>query len=121
MKLPNYFITIRRIHSQLSGTQPSMLELLLIEDVIYDGSGKHPDSINEFEKRTIGNNSFYFIKTGLFEGQLNLRYYLANQAGIFSFQVMSNDVDWTNLEFDIENDQGHLYLKKILSTFKFID
>jgi len=116
VNIPTYLISIGKISSPLFGQQ---LKDFLTNYVIFDPSGMHPKSFNEFGERKIGNNSFYFIKTGLFEGQLTLSYFLSSPKGVFSFNLLSSKVDWTNPNLDIEKDQGHLYLNQMLSTFKF--
>jgi len=104
----------------LSYKQTVDFKQILISDVVYDPSGLPPKSFNEFSKRTIGKNSYYFIKTGLFEGQLNLRYYLVRKNDILVFELVSRGVDWTNPKFDPEKELFHQDLKKFLSTFNIL-
>lgn len=92
----------------------------LIKDVVYDGSGLSPKSFNEFKPVKIGSNNFYYIKTGLFEGVLSLRYYLVTSNYVFKFELVSSPVDWTNPKFDPQSDPLHLKLKQILASVKLI-
>ncbi|MDD5068680.1 MAG: hypothetical protein PHS53_02465 [Candidatus Pacebacteria bacterium] len=94
-------------------------ENTLIASTYYDGSGANPKSFSEFKPVTIGENTFYFIKTGLFEGVLSLHYYAVRKTGIYDFSLVSRGVDWTNPNFSVEEEQGHLYLKQILSSIVF--
>ena len=95
------------------------LEQILVSDVIYDGSGKHPQSINEFTKITIANNQFYKIRTSRFEGTLSYNYYLPKDNRVLVLSFTSQGVAWTDPNLDEESDSTHVVLKQILSTFKF--
>ncbi|MDD4989201.1 MAG: hypothetical protein PHV42_02145 [Candidatus Pacebacteria bacterium] len=92
---------------------------VLIQNTYYDGSGANPKSFAEFKNVTIGENSFYFIKTGLFEGVLTLHYYAVRPTGIYDFSLISRGVDWTNPNFNVQTEEGHLYLQQILGTLSF--
>ncbi len=92
---------------------------IIIGNTYFDGSGANPKSFSEFSEKTIGENNFYYIRTGLFEGVLSLRYYAVRPDGIYVFSLISRGVDWTNPNFNVEEDQGHLYLKQILSSIVF--
>ncbi|MDD5050876.1 MAG: hypothetical protein PHV93_04055 [Candidatus Pacebacteria bacterium] len=92
---------------------------VLIGNTYYDGSGANPKSFSEFTAKTIGENTFYYIKSGLFEGVLSLHYYAVLKTGIYDFSLVSRGVDWTNPGFNVEEEQGHLYLKQILSSVVF--
>ena len=93
----------------------------LINDVVYDGKGDHPSSFNDFREIKIGNNSFYYIVSGLFEGQLSLTYYFVSEdKRIFAFDISAQGVDWTNPNPDtIDNNSTHKILKSMLETLKF--
>ena len=116
VNIPTYVITINKISEPIFGQQ---LQNFLINHVVFDPSGMHPESFSKFYERKINENTLYFIETGLFEGQLALSYFLASPQGLFSFDLLSNKVDWINPGLNIEEDVGHQYLKQILSTFKF--
>jgi len=92
------------------------LDNLLIGDVVFDGSGMHPNSINDFEKISMGENEYLRIKVGRFEGVLTYNYYLPKGSKVFVFSFAARGVDWTNPELDEEIDPTHLELKKILRT-----
>jgi hypothetical protein len=91
----------------------------LIKDVVFAGSGLHPKSFTEFSSKTIGNNTVYYIETGLFEGVLSLNYYLVYKNQVAAFTTVSSPVDWTNPSFKPENDPLSQSLFQILSTFRF--
>lgn len=93
-------------------------EQALMDDVVYDGSGAHPKSFDEFELIHLGENDFYRIKTGLFEAVLGYRYYLIKQDGAFVFNLVSNRVPWTDPSYEPEKDIRHLELQQILKTVR---
>ena len=96
----------------------SIPEIAILQDVVFDGSGKQPKSINEFTKVKIGDYEYYKIQTGRFEGVLSYNYYLPVKNKIFVFSFTAQGVDWTNPNLDEENVPTHLILKQILSTVK---
>ncbi len=98
---------------------PTDFQNTLIQDTFYDGSGANPKSFSEFTEKTIGQNDFYFIKSGLFEGVLTLHYYLVRKDGIYDFSLVSRGVDWTNPSFNLDEEQGYVYLKQMLGTLSF--
>lgn len=108
----NYAIT----HRELTIPGGKTFQDVLINDVMFDASGMHPKSFNEFQLRHLGTHDFYYIKTGLFEGVLSINYYLVTDNKIDVFTLVSHGVDWTNPQFDPEQDPGHLKLKELLST-----
>ncbi len=91
-------------------------EPAILSDVIFDGSGEHPESLDEFSKVVIGSHEYYAIKTGRFEGQLSYNYYLPVGPKVYVFGFRSMGVDWTNPELDEQGDPGHVLLREILST-----
>lgn len=94
---------------------------ILIKSVAFDGSGLNPKSFDEFSQGKFGDNTVYFIRSGLFEGLLTMDYFLIDRNRIFSFLVHSSPVDWTNPDFKAENDPLNRDVQKILSTFKFLE
>lgn len=96
-------------------------EDILISDVVFDGSGGNPKSIDEFSSKKLGNNTVYYIETGRFEGILSTNYYIVRNNLIFSFVSTSSPIDWTNPNYKTENDQLNKNLQQIFSTLKFID
>ncbi len=91
---------------------------LLLNDVIFDGSGLHPTSISQFKKVSIGGREFYKIRTERFEGVLSYGYYLplGNKIAVFSFTARG--VDWTNPNLDEESNPTHVILRQILTTIQ---
>ena len=94
------------------------VEEVMMKDVVYDGSGFHPKSFNAFTPVRLGDNDFYKILTGTFEGVLGYRYYLVKSSGAFVFVLTSNGVPWTEPLFDPEKDTRHLELQEMLKTVK---
>jgi hypothetical protein len=96
-------------------------EAAIINDVVYDGSGFHPSSIDKLEKRKLGDFEYYFTSTGRFEGRLGFAYYLASEKyGIWAFTSESEGVgDWTNPKLDVDADPTHVALKQMLAEFRF--
>lgn len=105
----------------LPDTNVSNFQQKLIQNVVFEGSGLHPESFNQFTKAKIGLTDFYYIQTGLFEGILGINYYSVSKTGTIAFRLTSSPKDWINPEFNPENDLIHKDLKQILSTFKFFD
>jgi len=95
-------------------------EQALIDDVYYDGSGMHPKSFDDFTLIHFGDNDFYKIRTGLFEGVLGYRYYLLRQDGAYVFKLTSLGVPWTDSTFNPETEARHLELQEILKTVKLM-
>jgi hypothetical protein len=100
-----------------SGDSP---EQALMNDVVFDGSGAHPKSFDSFSLIHLGDNDFYKIRTGLFEGVLGYRYYLVKENGAFVFVVTSLGVPWTDPKFNPETDARHLELLEMLKTVKLM-
>jgi len=95
------------------------IQELLINDVTFDGSGLHPNSFDSFKKQKIGDNEFYFIETGLFEGILNANYYYIGKNYILVFELSDSPVDLTNPDFNSDKSNLNNTARQILSTFKF--
>ena len=93
-------------------------EQVLMNDVVFDGSGAHPKSFEDFTLVHLGDNDFYKIRTGLFEGVLGYRYFLVRDSGAFVFKLTSNNVPWTEPAFDPERDARHLELREMLKTVR---
>lgn len=80
------------------------------------GNGDKP---LQFKTRTLGQNTFYYARTELFEGLLSFRYYILHGNKVYKFVSIAHGVDELNPNFNGENDSTHVALKQILSTFKF--
>lgn len=92
---------------------------ILMNDIVYDGSGLRPETFDKFQQFQYGQTVFYSIMSGLFEGVLSVNYYALNKNDIIAFYLVSSPVDWTNPQYDPEQNSLNQKLKKILSTFKF--
>ncbi len=109
-------ITIRLV----PWTKDTDFRKVLIDDVVFDGSGEHPEDFSEFTERTIGNYTYYSILTGRFEGVLSFAYYVVSEKyGIYAFDAVAHGVDWTNPNLNEEEDSVHKALKSMLETFLF--
>lgn len=103
--------------SKISIPASSDFETVLLKNVTLEASGEHPKSFAEFKKVSLGNNDYYYIQTGRFEGQLELSYFLPQQDYILEFSLSSYiGSDWTNPAFDTGNEKYHVILKQMLST-----
>lgn len=111
--LPDIFIRVLSLISEED------YKSVLVNDVVFEGSGAHPTSFEEFSTKKLGNNMVYYIKTGRFEGILSINYYIIRNNLIFSFVSMSSPIDWTNPNYKTEDDQLNKDLQQILSTFRF--
>lgn len=112
----DFTIELSRIGTDKEGYVQKM-----ITATIFDGSGEHPKSFDEFDSVAINNNTdnfFYYIRTGVFEGVLSLVYYYPTDRGIYAFNLVAHGVDWTSPEYDAEIDPIHLMLRQMLPTFK---
>ncbi|MFA5828745.1 MAG: hypothetical protein WC841_05325 [Candidatus Shapirobacteria bacterium] len=78
---------------------------VMMGDVIFDASGLSPESFEEFVPIVAGGNSFYKIKTGLFEGILTYKYFLVRNSDILVFEVTSSPAGWTEEGYDPEKDE----------------
>lgn len=107
-------ITMRAI-ARLSGQD---YRKILIEDVVFDGSGLPPKSFSEFLPKVLGDNTFYYIQTGLFEGILSGSYYFVSDDRVYVFTYTSSPVDWTNSNFRPDDDTLKNDLEQVLKTFK---
>ena len=93
----------------------------LTDSVIFDASGMSPKSINEFSKIKLGNNEFYYIRAGLFEGVLSMDYFLIIPQGIYKFEAISRGVDWTNPNFNPKTDVNVIAVENLLKTVSVIN
>ena len=113
-------ITVRAVPWGMG--QAANWQNIIMNDVVFDGSGAHPQAFTEFTERKIGNKTFYSIKTGRFEGILAFTYYsVSEKYGILAFDARAEGVDWTNPNLDEENDSVHKTLRTMLETFNYND
>lgn len=100
-----------------------------IEDVIteittFDPSGLHPDSIEVFQMRKIGDNQYYYIVTSTFEGVYGLSYYYnLHKDYVLEFHLsgITRSGSWIDPEYNVENEPNHKVFREILSTFRFVE
>jgi hypothetical protein len=111
-------ITIEKLEIPQSETYKEFL----IKNTILNASGKNPSSFDNFSEQRIGQNTFYYIETGRFEGVLSSTYYLVKGTFIYKFGVVSYiGAKWQDPNFKETDDIHYQNLNQILSTFKFID
>ena len=96
-------------------------ENIILENTVFDASGMSPKSISDFEIRNFGVNQFYYIKTGLFEGVLSAEYYFIQPKFVFQIGLRADGVDWTNPDFNSEDEEIHKILKQMLLNFEVLD
>ncbi|MEK7534174.1 MAG: hypothetical protein AAB600_02440 [Patescibacteria group bacterium] len=85
-----------------------------------------PSKSFEFLKRNFGNNSFYYINNYLFEGQYGVRYYTVDDKNsrIIEFMLRGftrSGKNWTDSDYNADDEPDHRILKQILSTFRFVE
>ncbi|GEM_PF-6667361 len=117
-KAPDKFAYDTIAVSWLPFKQGQNVEQVMVNNVVYDGSGAHPKSFDSFVLVHLGDNDFYKIGTGLFEGVLGYQYYLVRDSGAFVFTLTSSGVPWTDPSYDSEKDPRLLDLQEILRTVK---
>lgn len=111
-----HFLKVTRV-----STSPENYEKKLIDSTIFDASGLNPSSFGQFSKVRLGKHDFYFIRTGLFEAVLSVRYALVTPRGIFAFDLASHGVpDWMEPSFNADFEPGHRALRDVLSTIEFV-
>ena len=116
--MPEKVISIKRV----GDARPTLssLERILIAHTIFDASGLSPKSLSEFTQEKIGNNMFYSIRIGRFEGVVSFAYYLVTGKGVFKFDVISQGVEnWMEPTFNEDTDAGRVLLKEMLGTLSF--
>ncbi|MES2436653.1 MAG: GerMN domain-containing protein [Patescibacteria group bacterium] len=108
-------IAIKRIVPTASQTY----EKALINDVILDPKGDHPESFKEFTSRTINGKQFHWIVTSRFEGLITINYYLKRDKDILVFSTQNRNVpEWTNPAYVIDDEPVHKDLRGMLATLK---
>lgn len=86
---------------------------------------RHPAE-DEIFARNFDGNSFYYVFTNLFEGQLAVAYYVKNPSNDmairFWFFGYTGSENWPlRGDHDDEDEPDHSILKQILSTFRFVE
>jgi hypothetical protein len=100
-------------------TKPADLEEVLLEKVIFDGSGEHPDSVGQFGQSDINGQRFYFIQSGRFEGILSYEYFLTKDTLVLPISIRWYiGHRWMDPTFEIKDDPRYKELIGILSTLK---
>ncbi len=117
---PNYFGEIvPYFHSDLPVpiTTTNTMEKILFEKTVFDGSGMNPTSIDQFKVEKLGNETFYTIQTGRFEGQISYSAYVVKNAKVYPFHfAWMVGADWMSPEYDVTKDENLAVFKKILSS-----
>jgi len=67
----------------------------------------------------IGQNTFYTIVTGNYEGILGINYYIKNDEYIIVFEVTSSPVAWLQPDYNPDEDSFNKDVVQFLSTFQF--
>ncbi len=97
------------------------LKKIMIETVVFDGSGNHPDSLDSFGQADIGGQRFYFIQSGRFEGILTYDYFLVKDDRVLPIFVRWYIGElWTDPTFEIKFDDRYKQLIKILGTVQVV-
>ncbi|HEX9722422.1 MAG TPA: hypothetical protein VGA53_04105 [Candidatus Paceibacterota bacterium] len=82
-------------------------------------------SIFNPETRILGTKSFYYIQNYLFEGQYGVTYYIEDRisGNLLRFSLFSwaqSGKNWTDPDYNVNEEPNHDILKMMLSTFKFV-
>jgi len=109
------------VFRKIENPKKTSVEKLIMENTFFDGSGLNPKSFSEYKKEKIENNYFYTIDTGLFEGLLSSQYYFIRNSDVFLFDMYSSPVDWTNPDYNPQEDLLRKDLKLILKTVRITD
>jgi hypothetical protein len=95
------------------------LSKVLISQVVLDGSGDHPESIDSFRQVEIKGRRFYFIQTGRLEGWLSYDYFLLQDHTLLPIAVRWYiGSRWTDPTFEVKFDPRYAELVDILATVR---
>ena len=120
------FLTINRFET---GNDQTFKDIIENNSWLPGGGGRHED-FSKFKLVKVGDNSYYYryfcgdIGGPDEEGNTTCDYFyyywLVKDQNVYQFELFSNLLT-NDKNFDFENPPSHLELKKILSTFKFLD
>jgi len=101
-----------------------MLDVVIANTGI-DCLGCHA-SRDKISTRNFGDNSFYYVFHSLFEGQYGVVYYLQDPDDNSAIRFWLNgftksEKNWTDPDYNVDNEPNHSVLKQILSTFRFVE
>ncbi len=117
-----YFETVKNSASRQTidtfSAVPDWPEQALMNDAVYDASGAHLASFDNFTLVHQDDNDFYKIRAGLFEGVLGYRHHLTREGGAVDFVLAANGVPWTDPLFNSENYARKVELGNMLKTVR---
>ncbi len=94
-------------------------EETIVAQTRFQPSDEPAQSIDQFEKKTIGGRDFFVVVVERFEGQLHSLFYLPRENDVLLFEIFERDVlDWTNPALVKEELPEHSALIKMLETMQ---
>jgi len=105
-----------------------MLDVVITNTVLGECGApdcQHPAK-DKISLRNFGSNSFYYVFNYLFEGQYGVVYYVKNPNNntAIRFRLIGferSGKNWTDVNYNVDEELDHILLKQILSTFRFVE
>lgn len=91
---------------------------VIIENTLLSPSGELVSGMEKFDPVLIQGRTFNHIVIERFEGQVVSAYYLIRDTDVLRFDVLEQDVDWTNPDLVIETLPEHKNLLTLLSSIQ---
>lgn len=91
---------------------------VIIENTLLSPSGELVSGMDKFDPVLIQGRTFNHIVIERFEGQVVSAYYLIRDTDVLRFDVLEQDVDWTNPDLVIETLPEHKNLLTLLSSIQ---
>ncbi len=91
---------------------------VIVKNTTLSPSGELVSGIDTFDPVLIDGRTFNHIVIERFEGQVVSAYYLIREKDVLRFDVLEQDVDWTNPDLVIETLPEHQNLLTLLSTIQ---
>lgn len=108
-------IVIRRYPLETGKT----VEEIIVENTIFETADMGAESIDQFTKRTVGENEYYVVVVERFEAQIHSLYYLPRADDVLRFEVLERDVEeWMEPNLVVESLPEHQALLQLLGTLQ---
>lgn len=82
----------------------------------YEPSGNMAESMTEFTPVIANGRTYQSVVLERFEGQVHSAYYLVRDADVLRFEIVEQDVDWTNPDLKVERLPEHQALLALLAS-----
>jgi hypothetical protein len=94
-------------------------EDVIVGETIFETSGMGAESIDQFEKETIGGRTFYVVVVERFEAIVHSLYYFPREKDVLRFEALERDVtDWTEPTLSVKSLPEHAALREMLRTLE---